>query len=66
LQVRIIRRTKVSISNEEGGRSDMTIPAGQKLKLPCKVENDEMNRITKIGWTKNNRSIEVGVFLLLK
>ena len=58
-QVRIIRRTKVSISNEEG-RSDMTIPAGQKLKLPCKVENDEMNRITKIGWTKNNKSIEVG------
>jgi hypothetical protein len=49
----------VSISNEEG-RSDMTIPAGQKLKLPCKVENDDMNRITKIGWTKNNRSIEVG------
>ena len=57
--VKIIRRTKVSISNEEG-RSDMTIPAGQKLKLPCKVENDDMNRITKIGWTKNNKSIEVG------
>lgn len=57
--VRVLKRTKVSISGE-GGRADITVPAGQKLKLPCKVENDEMNRITRIFWTKDEKSIQVG------
>jgi len=57
--IRVLKRTKVSISGEEG-RSDITVSAGQKLKLPCRVDNDAMNRITRIRWTKNGDDITVG------
>lgn len=56
----VIKRTKVSIASAEGP-PEITIQAGQKLKLPCRVENDERNRITNVNWKKNNRSIQVGV-----
>ena len=57
--VRVLKRTKVSIFEDED-QASLVIPAGQKLKLPCKVENDEMNRITRILWTKDDQPIEVG------
>ena len=57
--VRVLKRTKVSILGENG-RADITVPAGQKLKLPCKVDNDEMNRITRILWSKDGQDIQVG------
>ena len=57
--VRVLKRTKVSILGEDG-RADITVPAGQKLKLPCKVDNDDMNRITGIVWTKDDEGIQVG------
>ena len=57
--VRVLKRTKVSILGEDG-RADITVPAGQKLKLPCKVDNDDMNRITGIVWTKDDQGIQVG------
>jgi len=56
----VIKRTKVSIASAEGP-PEITIQAGQKLKLPCRVENDERNRITNVNWKKNNKSIQVGV-----
>ena len=42
--VHVIRRTEVRITNDGGGRAEMTIAAGQKLKLPCKYSHDPMNR----------------------
>jgi len=56
----VIKRTKVSIASDEGP-PEITIQAGQKLKLPCRVENDERNRITNVNWKKDNKSIQVGV-----
>jgi len=56
----VIKRTKVSIASAEGP-PEITIRAGQKLKLPCRVENDERNRITNVNWKKDNKSIQVGV-----
>lgn len=58
--VRVVKRTKVSIISGEEGRADITVPAGQKLKLPCRVENDDMNRITRILWSKDDKNIQVG------
>ena len=57
--VRVLKRTKVSIFGDEDQES-LVVPAGQKLKLPCKVENDAMNRITRILWTKDGQPIQVG------
>ena len=45
----------------DDGPQEISIQAGQKLKLPCKVDNDERNRITNIEWTKNDKSIHVGL-----
>eukprot|EP00092_Neocalanus_flemingeri_P006891 GFUD01007439.1.p1 GENE.GFUD01007439.1~~GFUD01007439.1.p1 ORF type:complete len:1699 (-),score=403.24 GFUD01007439.1:397-5493(-) len=56
----VIKRTKVSIASDEGP-PEIRIQAGQKLKLPCRVENDERNRITNVNWKKDNKSIQVGV-----
>jgi len=56
----VIKRTKVSIASAEGP-PEITIQAGQKLKLPCRVENDERNRITNVNWRKDDKSIQVGV-----
>ena len=58
--VAVIKRTKVKIVGDDGPQ-EMAIQAGQPAKLPCRVENDERNRITNIAWTKDDMSLQVGV-----
>ena len=55
----VIKRTRVSIVSHDN--REIVIQAGQKLKLPCMVENDERNKITDIRWTKGDKKIEVGL-----
>ena len=38
-QVEVISRTRVSIASQDGDR-EITVQAGGKLKLPCRVDND--------------------------
>jgi len=56
----VIRRTKVTIASDDGPQ-EIAIQAGQKLKLPCNVDQDENNKITNIVWTKDDLSLQVGV-----
>ena len=56
----VIKRTRVSIVSHDGPQ-EISIQAGQKLTLPCRVENDERNKITDIRWTKDDKTIEVGI-----
>ena len=55
----VIKRTRVSIVSHDS--QEIVIQAGQKLQLPCRVENDERNKITDIRWTKGDKKIEVGL-----
>ena len=62
--VEVIKRTKVSIASDEGS-PEITIQAGEKLKFPCRVENDkERNRITAVNWKKDNKSISWHIWYL--
>jgi hypothetical protein len=35
------------------------VHAGEKLKIPCRVDNDPANRITNITWEKDGNPITV-------
>ncbi len=57
--VGVLQRTKVHIQGEEE-RPEISVPAGEKLKLPCKVDHDVKNRITRIQWLKNGTALSHG------
>lgn len=54
-KVAVVRRTHVQIAKEE-----ISVHAGQKLRIPCHVDSDPLNRITSIRWQKDNAPMEVG------
>lgn len=56
-KVVVIRRTEVSIASE--GTKELSIHAGEKLKIPCNFKNDPLNRVTNIQWTKDGKPIEI-------
>lgn len=55
-KVSVVRRTRVEITSDE----EYSVRAGQRLLMPCKVENDPLNRITNIAWTKDGAPIDIG------
>ena len=38
---------------------EIVVHAGEKLKIPCRVDNDPGNRITNITWEKDGNPISV-------
>ena len=58
-KVVVIKRTTVEIASSQEEKS-MSVHAGQKLKVPCHVSNDPLNRITNIVWTKDGKAIRIG------
>ena len=58
-KVVVIKKTTVEIASSEDEKA-MSVHAGQKLKIPCHVGNDPLNRITNIQWTKNGKPITIG------
>eukprot|EP00094_Tigriopus_californicus_P008856 TCALIF_08537-PA protein Name:"Similar to Hmcn2 Hemicentin-2 (Mus musculus)" AED:0.16 eAED:0.19 QI:0/-1/0/1/-1/1/1/0/1771 len=56
-KVVVIRRTEVNIASEDA--KELSIHAGEKLKIPCNFNNDPLNRVTNIQWTKDGKPIEI-------
>ncbi len=56
----VIGRTNVRIgSGGSDPEKEIVVHAGEKLKIPCRVENDPGNRITNITWEKDGNPISV-------
>lgn len=59
-KVTIIGRTTVKIgSGGSDPEKEIVVHAGEKLKIPCRVDNDPANRITNITWEKDGNPITV-------
>jgi hypothetical protein len=59
-KVNVIGRTSVRIG--AGGsdvEKEIVVHAGEKLKIPCRVDNDPANRIMNITWDKDGKAIKV-------